>query len=226
MTGEIAEYFGDLLLRYENAGVIRSLIQLIPLNIGSAGDVLLASRIKQIREDRAREFFDELAKDGSILTPAVIESEDFIHCFTITSKAALNTRRREKIRLFARLLASSVSKPHPRDTDDYEQMLAILDDLTYSEWSALAILDRYSTTSTNSGENALQWSQRFWPNFQDDTERELGIPKSEFTAFMNPISRTGLYEQIVGAYWRYDGGVGMLTPRFHRLKSFVSNDKT
>ncbi len=222
MTGEITEYFGDLLVRYENAGVVRALIQLVPLGIGSAGDTLLASRVKKIREDRAREFFDELAKDGSVLTPAVVENEDFIHCFLVTSKAALNTRRREKIRLFARLLKSSVGENHPRSTDDYEEMLGILDDLTYSEWSALLLLDRHSGVERQPSENTLQWSLKFWPQFMSDVESELGIPPSELTAFMSTIARTGLYEIITGGFLDYEGGVGVLTPRFFRLKGYVA----
>lgn len=222
MTGEIAEYFGDLLLRYENSGVIRSLMQLIPLGIGSAGDTLIASHVKKIREVRAREFFDELAKDGSVLTDAVIQSEDFIHCFLITSKAALNTRRREKIRMFARLLKSSVSENHPHDTDDYEELLNILDQLTEREWQALVILESFGIVERRASENNLQWSKRFWTQFQKRVAVELGVPSDEFTSFMAAIARTGTYEIITGGLLDYDGGVGFLTSRYFRLKSYVS----
>jgi hypothetical protein len=221
MTGEITQYFGDLMLRYDEAGAIRALIQLVPLGIGSAGDTLIASRVKKIREERAREFFDELDKKGAVLTEAVVASEDFIHCFLITSKAALNTRRREKIRLFARLLASSVGEAHPRDTDDYEDMVQTLDEITYTEWEALLILDKYSQLSKAPALNALQWSTTFWKDFESEVKTRLNIPTSEFTFFMNRISRTGLYDQLVGGYLSYAGGVGVLTPKFFRVKNFI-----
>jgi hypothetical protein len=178
--------------------------------------------VTKIREDRAREFFDELDKEGAVLTPAVTESEDFIHCFVITSKAALNTRRREKIRLFARLLISSVSAKPPRDTDDYEDLVQTLDELTYTEWEALLILDKYSELRREPKQNDLQWSLTFWKNFEIEIKTRLNVRGDEFIFFMNRISRTGLYDQIVGGYLDYTGGVGVLTPKVFRLKHYIA----
>jgi len=97
----------------------------------------------------------------------------------------------------------------------------MLDELSYSEWSALLILDRHSSTPRDPKENDLQWSYKFWMQFKADVEKELGIRAEEVSTYMNRIGRTGLYEQFVGGYLSYSGGVGMLTPRFYRLKQFV-----
>ena len=91
-----------LATRYEHNPIIRALVQLIPFGFGSAADVALVTTIENIREERAHTFFDELASQDLILTEEQIENEDFLHSYFATTRAALNTRRREKIRLFAR----------------------------------------------------------------------------------------------------------------------------
>lgn len=100
-----------LLLRYESNRVIRGLVQLIPLGIGGAIDVVLTRTLTTIREERSRAFFDELAKGSSQLDLATL--------YFATTRYALNSRRREKIEMFARLLKSSVSTEGPQDTDEY-----------------------------------------------------------------------------------------------------------
>lgn len=212
-----------LIVRYGDSTIIRSLVQLVPFGIGSAADVALTRRLQAIREDRAREFFDRLGDEDLQLDEALIDSEDFLHCFFATTNAALNTRRREKIRLFANLLKSAFANETPRDTDEYEELLGILDELTFNEWRALLLLDEYSQEPRRASENRLQWSTKFWKPYIDDLEQQLGLPSEEITPFLNRIARTGLYDQIVGTYLDYGGGIGYLTPRFYRFKGFVEN---
>ncbi len=220
MTGESP--IDKLLAHYgKNTLLIRSLVQLIPFGIGGAADVALTRRLDVIRADRTRIFFDQLSSGDLELSAELINSEDFLHCFYATTNAALNTRRHEKIILFANLLKSAFAKHSPRDTDEYEELLGILDDITLSEWKALLLLDRYSHEPRAHNENILQWSIKFWKLFLSDVEQQLAMPREETTFFLNRIARTGLYEQIVGSYLDYSGGIGYLTPRFHRLKSFV-----
>lgn len=59
--------------------------------------------------DRTKTFFNELRKGNIALTEKIAKSEDFLHKFYISYKAAINTRRREKIKMFGRLLKSSLS---------------------------------------------------------------------------------------------------------------------
>ena len=210
------------MIRYENSGVIRGLLQLIPY-VGGASDTLIALRAERIKKERLQAFFDELASGKIQLTPEVVDSDDFLHCFFIATEAALSNRRREKIELFARLLKSTVDDIAPRDVDDFEELLSILDDLSFAEWKALLILDGYSKEVRQPSDSDLQWSLRFWNRFMNDVLAQLRVPDGEFTAFMNRISRTGLYEQFVGGDWDYSGGVGYLTPKFHRLKQLVGD---
>lgn len=210
-----------LLAHYEGNRVIRALVQIIPYGIGGAIDVLLTRTLTTIREERSRTFFDELAKDEPQLEPALLESEDFLHCFFATTRYALNSRRREKIVMFARLLKSSVSEEGPQDVDEYEAFLEILDELNHRELRALAILDSYSDKPRDPDQNDLRWTNTFWDNFVARLSNELKVPEDEVTNFMNRISRTGCYEMFTGTYLDYTGGKGKLTPTYRRLKKFV-----
>ena len=69
-------FIDDLMNLYDQPE-IRSLIQLIPAGIGSALDVALINKIQEIRKDRLKSFFDELARGSIELTNELISSEIF-----------------------------------------------------------------------------------------------------------------------------------------------------
>ncbi len=212
--------FKPLLERYEGNRVIRGLIQLVPLGIGSAIDVVLVQTLEKMQEERARSYFDALS-DGGPLDEALLHSEEFLHRFLATTRAALNSRRAEKIEMFARLLISSLSDNGPRDSDEYEDFLGILDDLSYREMLALSVLDRFSGCERESDQNDLQWTNTFWDEFEQVLCSELQVPEDSVSEFMNRISRTGCYEMFTGGYMDYTGGKGKLTPTFYRLRNYI-----
>jgi hypothetical protein len=214
----------NLLARYEGSAVIRGLVQLIPFGLGGAADVVLTRTLDHIREERSRTFFDELARSSHALDPALLESEDFLHCYFATAKYALNSRRREKIQMFARLLNASLVDAGPRDVDEFEEFGRTLDELTYRELRALAILDSFSDRPRARTQNDLQWTNTFWDEFEQRITRELGIPQDEVRDFMNRISRTGCYEMFTGGYMDYTGGKGKLTPIYRRLKAYIGSE--
>lgn len=134
-----------ILERYKHDKTIRALIQLIPFGIGSGIDVVAMQKLEEIQSDRARAFFDELATSDSALNESVLESEDFLHAYFCTAKYALNTRRREKIRMFAKLLKQAINTETFADIDEYEDYLDVLDELNFREIIALILLDHISS---------------------------------------------------------------------------------
>lgn len=209
----------SFLERYEGNRVIRGLIQLIPGGFGSAADVALVRSLEKIKEERTREFFDELAKGNIVVDESLLESEDFLHCYFATAKYAFNSRRREKIKMFARLLKSSVTGNGLNDVDEYEDFLKILDELSYRELQALNILDEFSDRERMSDQNDGQWTITFWGEFTQRISNELNIPPDEVINFMKRISRTGCYELLIG--FMAGGEEGKLTPTYRRLKQFI-----
>ena len=213
-----------LLEKYENNRVIRALIQLVPSGIGGAIDVVLTKTLENIKKERLTAFFDELATGDAVVDEKLLECEDFLHAYYATTKYALNSRRREKIRMFARLLKSSITESEISDVDEYEDILKILDELSYRELLALKVLDEYNSTPRTEEQNDLQWTEQFWGEFEQRLSNELRIPKNQVADFMNRIGRTGCYELFTGMYWDYTGGKGKLTSTYQRLKKFIEVD--
>ncbi|NQU05396.1 MAG: hypothetical protein HQ568_04820 [Calditrichaeota bacterium] len=210
----------ELILEYDNP-VIRALIQLIPFGIGSALDVILSHNLERITNERTKAFFDELDNGEVSLDKRCLESEDFLHKYFKTTQYALNTRRREKIRLFAKLFKSSIENIDFCDIDEYEEYLQILDELNYRELQALVIFDDCSDFSVTQNRDSIEWVGETWQNFVCRLENELGIPTPEASSFMVKVVRTGCFEMITGGYGGDIGGVGKLTPIYMKLKEFI-----
>ena len=212
----------NLAKRYESSSVIRGLIQLIPFGVGSAFDVVTAVKFSQIREERIRVFFDEIASGSIELTPEVIESEEFLHAYFSTLNAVTHTHRKEKIKLFAKLLTSTLRENLTSKIDEYEEFLKILEELSYREFVILTKLESYEDRfPKRSGENDLQRVSRFWDDFSTEVKGELQIQSNELDASLTRLNRTGCYETFTGAFLSYTGGKGKLTPIYYRLKSLL-----
>ncbi len=218
---------------YEGHPLVHGLVQIamspIPYGIGSAFDAVLTSKIENMREERLRVFFDELAAGTRDLSEDTIQEQDFLHAYFATLKAAFNTRQKEKIRLFARLL-SSAARAEQTGSETYEEFLHILEDLSLRELHILSILKRLEDARSNLpkvmkdgelAENDLQRANRFWDDFEKTVESEVDIHPDELRAILNRLNRTGLYESIVGSYLGYEGGRGKLTPLFEQFTTWL-----
>ena len=205
---------------YQTNPVIRALVQLIP--IVSIVDAALVTKIEKIHTKKARVFFDELENGTVQLTQEMIESEDFLHCYFSTFKAALNSHRREKICYFARLLTSSITLSEISTIDEYEEYLSILDDLSFRELKLLIVLSRYEKEFFLQGDkNPLQRANRFWEQFSLEVCSKFSISDGELDGMLARLNRTGLYKTIIGTYVGYNGGRGELTPMYAKLEEMI-----
>ncbi len=141
----------------------------------------------------------------------------------MTTRAALNTMQREKIKMFAKLLNSSLVPGSFSSTDEYEEYLGILNDLSYRELIILSMLESYESRFVKSaGQNELQRAYMFWELFTDELEKNIGIHKDELIGALTRLARTGCYEILIGGYTDTGGeGVGKLTHTYFRLKKLI-----
>ena len=218
-----AETIEQVVSRYPaTSPIFRGLIQLLPCGIGSAIDVAVVTKLENIHKDKLREFFDEFEKGVVQLTPEIIEKEDFLHCYFSTVRAALNSRRREKIRYFARLLTSSINSSEISTVDEYEECLGILDELSFRELGILVVLSRYEKEySHQDGGGDLKQANRFWDQFSSEVCSRFSIPDGELNGILIRLNRTGLYGTIIGTYFGYTGGRGKLTPLYTKLEKLI-----
>ncbi len=220
---------------YESNPVVRGLVQILmfplPYGVGNAIDAALTAKIENMREERLRVFFEELASGTRDLNEETIQQEDFLLAYFATLKAAVNTRQKEKIRLFARLL-SNAAQTEQTGSETYEEFLHILDDLSLRELHILSILKRLEDVHPNLpkvmkegelAENDLQRANRFWDDFEKAVESEVGIHPDELRAILNRLNRTGLYETFIGMYLGYAGGRGKLTPLFKEFAAWLES---
>ena len=211
----------DLLKDYSNNTLIRSLIQIVPY--GSVVDNLLSVSYNNILIERARVFYNELSRGKIELTAELIESEDFLHSYFSTYKAALYTKQREKIRLFARLLQNGLHTNIINKADEYDDYLKILNELTIREICILHVLEKFEFESPkNKNENELQRAQTFWSYFEKEIFRTMNIEPLELRGFLKRIERTGCYTEITGAFFDYSGGRGYLTQTYIKLKELIA----
>lgn len=209
---------------FTNSPNLRAILQLDPTGIGSAYDVMLSHKISEMRSARFRTLMDELSKGDRELTPELVDNEDFLHAFFCAAKAALNSNREEKIRLFGRLLLNA-AKTNSLTTDTFEEFVSILDDLSLREFQILLMLQNYEKqTKRREEQNALQFSSSFWDSFEEAIEKELGIKKPEIPSMLTRLSRTGLYESFTGSYLGYEGGKGKTTPLFKKFVQWINGE--
>ena len=184
-----------LIKSYDNK-YVRSLIQLIPLGIGSAADVFIKESIDKIRQERLSAFFNQLEEGQIELTDDVIKSEDFLHNYFSTIRIVLNTRRREKIALIGKLFNSALNVDIINSTDDFfESSLKILDELSLKEIEILQVLrdlEVSKTKPTADHKNArLMANQEIWDEFKEIVHSRFGIDDNSLDETLIRIERTG-----------------------------------
>ncbi|MCY3018929.1 MAG: hypothetical protein NTW87_07870 [Planctomycetota bacterium] len=196
---------------------MRYLVSFVPG--GGNLDVALTAAWTDIQKQRAEAFFDALRRNCAIIPERLLNSEDFFHCCEITARSAAQTRQREKIRLFANPLAAGVTeKPPVSFQTEYEELLQILDELSFREIRLLTTMAAFEARfPRQSQENDLGRCNRYWSDLKRQACAELGIQEELFSGILTRLNRTGLYETIVGAYYDYTGERGKLTGLYYRL---------
>lgn len=207
---------------YDKQSVIRSLIQIFPF--GGVLDTYLTSTFNNILIERSKTFFDELNTGKCILTPELIENEDFLHAFFSTFKNAIHTRQKAKIRFFARLLNNL---PEVKNINEFEDYLKILDELTYREIYILYTLHEFESEVCSDilGNNRtyikLINSNKYWNDYVNKLILDLNINSDEIPGLIHRISRTGCYMEFTGWANSDNDGSGHTTEVFDKLINLI-----
>lgn len=201
---------------YARQPVLQALLSLAPG--GGAADALLKKRAEEIRDERTKIFFDELSTGKTQLTSDLIESDEFLHCYFSTLKAARNTLRREKIQMLAHLLKNSFAGKNLVGADEYEEALAAFDELSSKEFLVLSELHSIETKNPpDTSKNEVQNKSAYWAAFKSAAIEKHGVPENEFLSFMHRLQRTGFYLELLEPTWDYKRDMGKTTPRFEKL---------
>lgn len=212
---------------YNDNRTIRLLVNLLPK--GSLIDKNISAYYNKEVERRLKDFFDELERGNIQLTEDVIQSDEFIHKYFITLKAATETMRKEKIEMFARLLKNHQSSLLNANTDSYEDYLKILDDLTYQEIILLTELKRRELIIANN-RTEVDYKTRYFHGktiyrpFREDMSRVLGISEEEFRSLLIRLERTGCITHIKVAIVSEPGSSAVFTTDiYHKLEQVAIN---
>lgn len=217
LVGRLADSYGD-------RPVLRALASLVPYS--GPATTLLQARLDEIQADRLRVFFDGLAAGDIPLTEELIETEDFLHCYTKTVQAVLNTRRRKKIQLVSRLFRNSMLTDLVSDPDEYEFLLTVVDELSLREIAVLQAIEEYESRYYKNGKFAAE-DQKFEGLLQGIVEERLRLEPGqlsdeELMGIVIRLNRTGCYTMMG---WRRGPAKDCrLTEIYFKLKSLILDE--
>lgn len=225
----------NIIERYDNP-VVRTLIQLVPMGLGSATDVALNEIIAKIREERQKAFFDEISKSRIRLTEKEIKSDDFLYGFFAIYQHINNTRHIEKVKIFANLFISGVVTQEIYNYDTFINYVDIVEKLTVRDIFVLQEIEKFEQRYTK-GElkpkhqdivQPLDIIPHWHTEFMEPIKSKLNMDDAGFKRMMLKLISVGLFERsyhlnsnssstIVG---NYDLS-GLLTPTYEKLKHFI-----
>lgn len=208
-----------LLKAYDQNLWIRPLMQMLG-GIGSAIDVSLTIRIEKIKAKKMQIFFDELQRKIGDIGPELLESEDFIHCLIKTIQLAINTRRHEKIKMFARLLGSGVGSCGIESVDEFEEYLSILAELSYREIQILLQIEKFQDVNP---EPWTSTSYKNWDAFTDKLAKSLNLSLDELDVLLMRMNRIGCSETFLSSKEDVVVRKCQLTAVFQRLKELIAD---
>lgn len=230
-------FIEKLQLAYENDHTVKFLIKSTPLT--DFFHELISERVKEIRYQRTKLFFDELNEDNADLSTSTIESEDFLYYFMQSFKYAIGSRREEKVKIFARLLKSGVEHGLSNHFDQFEEYSRNIDQLSYREimiLSEVANIESAHSPRPSHHDDYVGWLNSYQNEVLANINERFSIPKDEIPSILESISKSGFLrrcsiapsrETASGASMRVmviilDRGIYEPTPYFLELESLYN----
>lgn len=164
--------------------------------------------VTKIQKERFETLLDELAKGEKLLTPEIIESEEFIHSFVVVYRAAINTYQRNKIRRFARIQLKAIEEDELA-SNKFEEFVNILENLTEREVALLSLLSNLEKQYCTENENDLKSEDKtirqhygtwitevtifVWDEFLKSAHQTYDIDETTLISMLYRLRGMGLY---------------------------------
>jgi hypothetical protein len=179
--------------------------------------------VSKIQKERFQTLLDKLAKGEKLITPELVQTEEFIHSFVVVYQASMNTFQREKIRRFARILLSAIERDELA-SDKFEEYVKILESLSERELFILNTLHslelRFGVDGSGTKSNGEKLKQ-----VRAELEKVLffeGISsQEELPSILYRLSGTGLYTLAQGMVFGHTGGFGSINPTFRDFSEWI-----
>jgi len=173
-----------------------------------------------------KELFEELRKEMSSISEGKVdrkylESEEWFDLVIKAIEAAVRTRHKEKINLYARVLRGAVTIQNRQEFSP-EEYVAVLTELTLREIEvAQVIYGQQCDVPMQPNENELQWAWRTgWKQLPPSCP---SVPEEDIPFTLLRLQKSGLIREITGTYFDYTGGVYVITESFRKLMRYIEN---
>jgi hypothetical protein len=214
---------------YADNPLMRALVALAGLiPVASVVDAAVVAQWEKAKKERFRILLDKLSQDEEHLTEELIQQEDFIYAFISVARSSILTRQREKIRLFAQLLTNACRRKK-LDSDEFEENLKILDELSLRELKLLLLFKKHEDRLSERAQKQTGDHRRSqWDALANDAESELGISREHLSSTLSRLARTGLYEPLQGVTFASNDtlGSGNTTPKFIEFLKWILDEDT
>ena len=216
---------GDFITENPIMRALISLAGLVP--VVSALDAAVVAQWEKSKQERFKKLLEELKRGEKYLTEELIQQEDFIYGFVSVTKASINTRRKEKIELFANVLKNAC-RWKELDSHDFEDNLSVLDEISLQELKLLALFNKHEEILAKKNKNKSDSNNRKdqWKEFIREAEKQLGLPKKYIKSSLSRLARTGLYELALGIVGPNTLGSGYTTEKFDDFIEWIQDEES
>lgn len=219
----------DILKLYDNL-TIRSLIQLIP-TFGGIVDLNAMNQIEAAKKKRLKIFFDKIGSSEIKLTEELIQNESYLFNYVNTVKAVVNTRRIEKITFFSNLFIYGTNNYKIFETDEYDEFLKIIDELSFTEIELLFEFKKLEDEQPiNDGKNTrydkLRRNIEFFSSFGTKFTEKCNFDRYDLDSVFIRIERTGCFYIPRKAYNDYQPNSGCTTHIFDKIYNIILDRKS
>jgi hypothetical protein len=179
--------------------------------------------VTKIQKERFQILIDELAKGEKVITPELVETEEFIHSFVIVYRATMNTFQREKIRRFARILLTAIEKDELA-SDKFEEYVKLLNDLSERELTILNTLYKLENklgVDDSGTESNSQNVKQARTDLEGILTSQNILLIEELPSMLYRLAGTGLYILSQGMIFGYSNGLGITSPVFKDFSEWI-----